>query len=71
MLTSFWVSEPLGKAKVDHIYIVLLLTDTNQKVVWFDISMQEMARMDKLNPLKHLISKHQDSFETEFSLAVI
>jgi len=51
MLTSFWVSEPLGKAKVDHIYIVLLFTDTNQKVVWFDISMQEMTRMDKLNSL--------------------
>jgi hypothetical protein len=56
MLTSLWVTEALGETKVNYVDVVLLFANSDQEVVWFDISVQEMTRMDKFNALKHLIS---------------
>ncbi len=57
MLTRLRVSEALGQAKVDHIHIVLLLSNADQEVVRFDVSVQEVARVHKLYPLQLLHSK--------------
>jgi len=38
MLASLRVPEALGKAEVDDIDIVLLLSDSDQEVVWLDVS---------------------------------
>ena len=43
MLTSLWVTEALGETKVNNVDVVLLFANSDQKVVWFDISVQEMA----------------------------
>lgn len=48
MLTSFWVSEAFGKPKVNDIHEMLLLLNPNQEVIGFDISVQEVARVDEL-----------------------
>ena len=48
MLTSFWVPEALSKPKVNDIHEMLLLLNTYQEVIWFDISVQEVARVDEL-----------------------
>ena len=43
MLTGLWVAEALGETKVNNIYVVLLFANSDQEIVWFDISVQEMA----------------------------
>ena len=43
MLTSFGVTEALGKTEVDYIYIMLFFANSDQKVVWFDISVKKVA----------------------------
>ena len=52
VLSGFGVAEALGQTKIDDIYIVLLLADTDQEVVWFDVSVQEMTGVDKLDALQ-------------------
>jgi hypothetical protein len=52
VLSGLGVAEALGKAEVDDVDVVLLLADANQEVVWFDVSVQEMARVHELDPLK-------------------
>ena len=51
MLSSFRVTETLSQTKVDHVDIMLFLADTDQEVVWLDVSVKEMAGVDKLNAL--------------------
>jgi hypothetical protein len=43
VLASFRVSEALGETEIDDINVVLLLSDTNQEVVWLDITMKEVT----------------------------
>ena len=52
MLPGLWVSEALSQTKVNHVDVVLLLANTNQEVVWLDIPVKEMARVNKLYSLK-------------------
>jgi len=42
MFTGLWVSESFGQSKIDDVNEMLLLADTDQEVIWLDISMQEM-----------------------------
>lgn len=71
MLPCLWISEPLSESKVNYVNIVLLLTDTNQKIVRFNIPVQEMAGVYELDSLQHLVSEHQNGLEGEFALAVV
>ena len=41
--------EPLGKTKVDHIDLVTILSNAHQEVIWLDVMMYEVARVDILN----------------------
>ena len=61
MLICAWVLVPLGKTVVDHVHVVLTFTDAYQVVIRFDITMQETSRVDILNTLDQLISKHEHS----------
>ena len=47
VFTGLGVSESLGEAEVNDINVMLLLPDTNQKVVGLDISVQEVPRVNK------------------------
>ena len=71
MLASLRVAEPLGQTEINNVYVVLLLADSNQEVVWLNITMEEVPRMDKLNSLEHLIGQHKHCFKGEFALAVV
>ncbi len=83
VLAGLGVAEALGQTEVDDVYVVLLLANANQEVVWLDVSVQEMARVHKLDPLElmksirsqpiyyHLVSQHKDSLERELALAVV
>ena len=43
------VTELLGKTKVDHIDLVTILSNAHQEVIWLDVMMYEVARVDILN----------------------
>lgn len=68
MFTGFRIAEPLSKPEVNYVDVVLLLADTDQEVVGFDVSVQKVARVHELNSLKlnrlklnepyHLVCKH-------------
>lgn len=59
MLSRLGVSESFGKTKVNHIDIVLLLANANQKVVRLDVSVKEVATVDKLNSLELQIMRRE------------
>jgi len=42
-----------------------MASNAHVEVIWFDISMNEAFGMDVLNPSNHLISKHQNSLDSE------
>ena len=69
--TSPRIFESLGKSKVNHIDYVLLLADTDEEVIWFDVSVKEAALVDVLDTLEHLDGKHQDGLQAEFTSAVL
>lgn len=71
MLTRFGLSKSFGEPKVDDIDIMLFFPNPYEEVVRLDISVQEMARMYKLYPLKHLIGQHQHGLQTELPLAIV
>ena len=71
MLACLGVSEPFCQTKINHIDVVLLLSNSNQEIVRFDVSMKKVAGMDKLNSLEHLVGEHEDGFEAELALAIV
>ena len=52
MLARLGVSESFSQAKVDSVYIVLLLANTDEEIIRLDISVQEVARVDELQTLQ-------------------
>lgn len=51
MLACLGVTEPLGQTKVNYVYEVLFLSNSDQKVVWLHISMEEVSRVNELESL--------------------
>jgi hypothetical protein len=56
MLASLWVSVPLSKAEINHIYHVLLLLNAYQEVVWLHVPVDEVVVVKEFNPLNHLLT---------------
>ena len=71
MLPTLGIPVPFGQAEVNDVNVMLSLPDSNQEVVWLDIPVQEQSRVDVLDPLYHLISKHKHSLQRELPLAVV
>jgi hypothetical protein len=52
VLSSFRVTESLGQAEVDNVHIVLFLADSDQEIVWLNVSVKEMTGVYELDSLK-------------------
>ena len=52
MLTCLGVPEALSETEIDNVDVMLFFADANQEVVWLDISVKEVARVDKLDSLQ-------------------
>jgi len=50
VLTSFRVSESLGESEVDEVNVGRFLV-TNKEIVWLDVSMKVIARLNVFNSL--------------------
>lgn len=51
MLACLWISITFGEPEIDDIHDVLFASDSDQKVIGFYVSMNEIARMNKFNAL--------------------
>ena len=51
MFPSLWIPESLGKTKVDHIYVVLLFSYSDEEVIWLYVSVKEVARVNEFYSL--------------------
>lgn len=66
---SFRVLEAFGQTEINDEYVVFrMFRSSDQKVVWFDISMNYSLLMNLLNTLKHLDSDHENGFQVKLSL---
>ena len=50
----------LSQAKIDDVDHMLLLANSDQKVIRFDVAMEEATLMDELDALQHLNGEHED-----------
>ena len=41
--------ELLGKTKVDHLDLVTMLSNAQQEVIWLNVMMYEVAKVDMFN----------------------
>ena len=71
MLIGPRVFVPLGQAVIDDVHVVLPLANTNQVVVWFDISMKETTRVNVFDPLNQLVGQHEHRVQRKLAMAVI
>jgi len=61
------ILEELGStAEIRDVNLILISSSSNIKILWLNIIMNYMMRMQKLNPCQHLIKHHQLSFQSEF-----
>ncbi len=65
------IPESLGQTEIDQIYLVSFLLDTHQEIFGLYITVNKTLRMYVLNPRQHLLSKHQNCLQGEFSRAMV
>lgn len=71
MLLSFGVAVLLGHAKVDDVHEVGALGHgtTDEKVVWLDVTVDEVLLVDGLNTRDHLLGGHDDGLDAKLAAA--
>lgn len=63
VLAGLRVPETFGKTKIDDVNVMLFLPDTNEEVVWLNVTVEEVTGVHELDSLEHLIRKHEDCLE--------
>lgn len=69
--SGLWIFEALGKAEVNDVEQMLLVLDSYQEVVGFNVSVQEAIHMNILYTLQHLDRQHQHRFVGELASTVL
>ena len=49
MEASLWVSVSRCEAEIDHINLIVVVADTHENIGGFDVTMDEVVRVDILN----------------------
>jgi hypothetical protein len=57
-----WVPVLFGQTKIDHIDLVASLTDAHEEVVWLDVSVDEVTRVNVFNARNLRGNKNSISF---------
>lgn len=52
VLASLGVPETFGEAKIDDVNVMLLLPDTDEEVVWLDVTVEEVTGVHELDSLE-------------------
>lgn len=70
-MLAIFLKVALGKTKINQKYFIGSFVMPNTKIIWFDVTMDEMTVMNVLNSGNHLIDEHQYGFEREFPQRLI
>lgn len=46
---GLWIAELLGKTEIDDVDLVATLADSHEEVIWLNVAVNEIARMDVLD----------------------
>lgn len=65
------VSVLLGQTEIDDVDLVASLSNTHEEVVWFDVSVDEVSRVNVLDSGDELIGEQKDGLERELSVAEV
>ena len=71
VLACFWVAISLGEAEIDNVNNVLLFAMTDEEVIRFHISVNEVIIVQELESLDHLVRYHERRLDCEFALAEV
>jgi hypothetical protein len=71
MFSCLWVSISLSKSEIYDIDYVLFLAVSNEKIIGFHVTMNEMIIVQEFKSLNHLIAYHQGSLNCELSLTIV
>lgn len=69
MLLGLRISVALSQAKVHNVDNVLVLGQPDEKVVWLDVSVNEVVCVDLFQTLQHLVCEHEYGLERESARA--
>ena len=58
MFTCFWIAVSLYKAEIYNVNDVLFLTVTDEEVIRFHVSVDEVIIVQELQSLNHLVGNH-------------
>lgn len=61
----------LGQAKIDDVNLIAALADAHEKVVRFDVAVDEGLRVDVFNAADELVGQQQDGLEGELAVAEV
>lgn len=59
------------QTKIYDVNVMLPPANSDQVVVGLNVSVEKTSRMEVLNSLDHLVSKHQHGFKRKLSMAVV
>ena len=65
---SFWIEKLFCKAKVNEINVVRMLACSHEKVVRFDISMDEISLMSELKIIQLNILTKRSTYKLQYYL---
>jgi len=71
MEISSWILVSFGQTKIDNVDQMTSSTHTHQKVIRFDVSVNERSGMDEFQAGKQLIGEEQYGFETKLTIAIV
>lgn len=65
------VTVLLCETEIDDVDLVAALSDAHQEVVWLDVTVDEVARVDVLYARDQLVGEQQHSLEAELAIAEV
>jgi hypothetical protein len=68
---SLGVSVLLGETEINHIDLIASFPNTHEEVVWLDISVDKVSRVNVFDSGNELVGEEEDSLEGEFSVTEV
>lgn len=66
-----WVTIFLGQSVIDDVHQIPLASQPHQKVVGFDVAVEEILGVNIFDARNQLVGKQQHRLQTELSIAII
>ena len=71
MQVCLGVSVFLGESEINHIDLITTFPNAHEKVVWLDISMDKVSRVDVFDSRDELIGEEKNCLQSKFSVTEV